>query len=220
MHNYNILVVDDNKAVTTTLKIVFRNIFKNVMTLNSTKSLSGILMSSSFDAVLLDMNYNANHLDGKEGLTWLRKIKDMSNPPAVVLITAFADVPLAVQGLKDGAEDFVTKPWDNDELVEKILKAIEKNKANKSNTELQKAVRELHSDNTELMERLEEEKHKTLETLEKEHIEAILKETSYNLSQSANILGLHRQTLYNKARKHGLHGDIKHSDKEDTEKKS
>lgn len=206
MYNYSILVVDDNKAVTTTLKIVFRNVFEKVMVLNSPIGLSKIAERGTFDAILLDMNYSSKKLDGEEGLNWLRRIKSYPNSPAVILITAFADVPLAVQGLKDGAEDFVTKPWDNEDLVNKIVKAIEKRKQTKTAVELEKTMNELKDEKATLEEKLAKDKLRPLESLEREHIEEVLAETKYNLTQTANILGLTRQTLYNKAKKYGLIG--------------
>ena len=73
------------------------------------------------------MNFDNGRLDGADGLFWLRRIKESPDAPAVVLITAFGDVPLAVEAMKLGAEDFVTKPWDNDELKAKLRRAVAAN---------------------------------------------------------------------------------------------
>lgn len=126
MYPYKIAVIDDNQAVLKSLKLVLKRVFVSVVTLPNPNSLPSLLESEEIDVILLDMNFNAQRLDGEEGISWLKYIKQQPNPPAVVLITAFGDIGLAVQSLKEGAEDFVSKPWDNDELVEKLLAAIEK----------------------------------------------------------------------------------------------
>ena len=111
-----ILIVDDNAAVRTTLKLVLGGEFEEVAAVGDPTLLPAILSRGNVDAVLLDMNFDNRKLDGSDGLFWLERIKSMAQAPAVVLITAFGDVPLAVEAMKRGAEDFVTKPWENGEL--------------------------------------------------------------------------------------------------------
>ena len=123
MYDYHIAIIDDNKAVLQSLKLVLEGVFRSVTVMTLPNALPAILAAGKVDAVLLDMNFSAQKLDGQEGLTWLRYIKQQENPPAVVMITAFGDINIAVNSLKEGAEDFITKPWDNDELVEKLLAA-------------------------------------------------------------------------------------------------
>lgn len=126
MYDYRIAIIDDNQAVLKTLKLVLKGVFASVVTLPHPNLLPALLSGEKVDAVLLDMNFSAQRLDGEEGLSWLKYIKSRPNPPAVVLITAFGDISLAVTSLKEGAEDFVTKPWNNDELIGTLLKAIER----------------------------------------------------------------------------------------------
>jgi DNA-binding NtrC family response regulator len=136
-------------------------------------------------------------LDGQDGIKWLRYIKSQENPPAVVMITAFGDINLAVSSLKDGAEDFITKPWDNDELVEKLLGAIDKRRRQQS--EIEKA-----SETELLKEQQEATRQMTLEELEKFHIMDMMQECENNLTEVAKRLGIGRQSLYYKLKKYGV----------------
>ena len=115
MTEAKIIVIDDNAAVLKTLGIVLRGAFTTVVTVGDPKLIPAIIGAGDVDAVLLDMNFGSGRLDGQDGLFWLDRIKQRSNlpsPPAVVLITAFGDVSLAVESLKQGADDFVQKPWN------------------------------------------------------------------------------------------------------------
>ena len=100
MYDYRIAIIDDNQAVLKTLKLVLKGVFVSVVTLPHPNSLPALLASEKVDVVLLDMNFSAQRLDGEEGLNWLKYIKSQPNPPAVVLITAFGDISLAVTSLK------------------------------------------------------------------------------------------------------------------------
>lgn len=129
MTEAKIIVIDDNAAVLKTLGIVLRGAFTTVVTVGDPKLIPAIIGAGDVDAVLLDMNFGSGRLDGQDGLFWLDRIKQRSNlpsPPAVVLITAFGDVSLAVESLKQGADDFVQKPWNNDRLIQVLGDAIVK----------------------------------------------------------------------------------------------
>ena len=127
---YNtIVVVDDNTAILTALKICLAAEFEHVVTLTSPDTLVATLANEqNVDAVLLDMNFSLGVNTGQDGLFWLRTIKKLHPNTPVVLITAYADVQLAVNGLKYGAADFVTKPWDNDNLIGVLRDAIDSNR--------------------------------------------------------------------------------------------
>lgn len=189
-----LLIIDDNEAVLRTLKLVLNGVFDRIVTVSNPRLLPALLSVDDVDAVLLDMNFDARKLDGSEGLFWLDRIKERENPPAVVLITAFGDVPLAVEAMKRGAEDFVTKPWDNDVLTEKLHKAIAKRR---QRMEEQKTVAEAHL----YKERAKEQGNMTLDELKTEHIRRIIKECGGNLTLAAERLGINRQTLYNQMKK-------------------
>lgn len=185
-----ILIIDDNPAVRATLKIVLGNEFGEVVAAGDPRLIPALLGSGTLDAVVLDMNFDSSRLDGSDGLFWLERIKAAGDAPAVVLITAFGDVPLAVEAMKLGAEDFITKPWDNDILIEKLHKAIEKNRQAKS------AARSV--DNAREIERRDSIRSRmTLSELKLEHIRHVIGQCGGNLSAAAGQLGINRQTLYN-----------------------
>lgn len=197
MYDYHVVIIDDNRAVLQSLKLVLEDVFATVTTMMVPYSLPAILSGGKVDVVLLDMNFSAQKLDGQDGIKWLRYIKSQENPPAVVMITAFGDINLAVSSLKDGAEDFITKPWDNDELVEKLLGAIEKRR--RQQTEIEKA-----SETELLKEQQEATRQMTLEELEKFHIMDMMQECENNLTEVAKRLGIGRQSLYYKLKKYGV----------------
>jgi DNA-binding NtrC family response regulator len=197
MYDYHVVIIDDNRAVLQSLKLVLEDVFATVTTMMVPYSLPAILLGGKVDVVLLDMNFSAQKLDGQDGIKWLRYIKSQENPPAVVMITAFGDINLAVSSLKDGAEDFITKPWDNDELVEKLLGAIEKRR--RQQTEIEKA-----SETELLKEQQEATRQMTLEELEKFHIMDMMQECENNLTEVAKRLGIGRQSLYYKLKKYGV----------------
>ena len=197
MYDYHVVIIDDNRAVLQSLKLVLEDVFATVTTMMVPYSLPAILSVGKVDVVLLDMNFSAQKLDGQDGIKWLRYIKSQENPPAVVMITAFGDINLAVSSLKDGAEDFITKPWDNDELVEKLLGAIEKRR--RQQTEIEKA-----SETELLKEQQEATRQMTLEELEKFHIMDMMQECENNLTEVAKRLGIGRQSLYYKLKKYGV----------------
>ena len=197
MYDYHIAIIDDNKAVLQSLKLVLEGVFRSVTVMTLPNALPAILAAGKVDAVLLDMNFSAQKLDGQEGLTWLRYIKQQENPPAVVMITAFGDINIAVNSLKEGAEDFITKPWDNDELVEKLLAAIDKCRE-------QKNLNRKASEAGVLIEKQGTLKQMTLDEVEKQHILEMMQECGNNLSDVARRLNIGRQKLYSKLKKYGL----------------
>lgn len=189
-----LLIIDDNEAVLRSLKLVFTGVFDHVVTAKNPQLLPAMLSAGDVDAVLLDMNFNTCRLDGSDGLFWLTRIKSSPSAPAVVLITAFGDVPLAVEAMKRGAEDFVTKPWDNDDLIAKLNRAMEKCRMKKAE---QSAVSEANL----YRERADERKNMTLEEIKADHINNVVKECGGNLTLAASRLGINRQTLYNQMKK-------------------
>ena len=132
MTEAKIIVIDDNAAILKTLGIVLKGVFTTVITVGDPQLIPAIISAGDVDVVLLDMNFGTGRLDGQDGLFWLDRIKHRSHlphPPAVVLITAFGDVALAVESLKQGADDFVQKPWNNDRLIQILNDAINKRRA-------------------------------------------------------------------------------------------
>lgn len=167
-----ILIVDDNAAVLTAMRYLLDSTFDQILTTSQPNEILKIMAQQPVDMVLLDMNFTLGVNSGNEGLFWLRTIRKHHPQTPVVLLTAYADVSLAVKGLKNGASDFIAKPWDNDELVRKL-----------------KDVLDMQSEIV------------TLDEMEARHIRRAIDHCHGNLSRAAEMLGITRQTLYNKMKR-------------------
>ena len=121
--NGNILIVDDNRGVLAALQLLLKPHFERIATLASPASLPAMLREDGWSVLLLDMNFTSGINNGNEGLYWLHEAKRLRPDLPVVLFTAYADIDLAVRGIKEGATDFVVKPWDNHRLVETLTTA-------------------------------------------------------------------------------------------------
>ena len=124
--NGKILVVDDNAGIRNTLKILLPLYFKEVETLPSPVAVTAAIERFRPDVVLLDMNFKADINTGNEGLYWTQEIKKFAPSVEVVLFTAYADIQLAVEGMKRGAFDFIVKPWENERLISILTAARDK----------------------------------------------------------------------------------------------
>ena len=118
-----IIIVDDNKGVLTAIQILLKSYFSKVVALSSPVTLTSVLREEMPEVVLLDMNFTSGINTGNEGLFWLHEIKKVRPDLPVVLFTAYADIELAIRGIKEGATDFIVKPWDNQKLVETLQTA-------------------------------------------------------------------------------------------------
>ena len=118
-----ILVVDDNSGIRAALKLLLPMHFTQVEVIPSPVELISRIADFQPDVVLLDMNFHTDINTGNEGLYWLSEIKKRRQDIEVVLFTAYADIKLAVEGMKRGAFDFIVKPWENDKLVETLENA-------------------------------------------------------------------------------------------------
>ncbi|MDE6002405.1 MAG: response regulator [Prevotella sp.] len=168
--NYGtILVVDDNPAILTAVKICLGDVFERIITLAAPDTILATIQQEHVDVILLDMNFSLGVNSGQEGMIWLSAIHRKHPDIPVVLVTAYADVKLAVRGLKNGAVDFVTKPWNNEELIRVLKDAIDNSK--------------------ELV---------PLDEVEKEHVKKVVDRCHGNMSKAAELLGITRQTLYKK----------------------
>lgn len=123
-----ILIVDDNRNILTTVRMLLDSIFANIITIANPNSIPAKLREEHPDVVLLDMNFSSGINSGNEGLYWLREIKSLSPKTEVVLFTAYADIQLAVTGIKEGAVDFIVKPFDNEKMIGTLLEARDRNK--------------------------------------------------------------------------------------------
>lgn len=141
-----ILVVDDNKNVLNALNILLKNYFEEVILLSSPNTLISVVKNNKPDVILLDMNYSAGINTGNEGLFWLSEIKKVDEEIPVVLFTAYADIELAVNALKNGANDFIVKPWDNTKLLATLQSALALRLSRKEVTKLKEKQVVLNSE--------------------------------------------------------------------------
>lgn len=118
-----ILVVDDNKAILTAVKLLLRSCFEKIITIHTPNLIKQSLQENAVDVILLDMNFSAGINNGNEGLYWLGEIKKSYPTVQVVLFTAYADIELAVKGMKEGANNFIVKPWENQKLIDTLVAA-------------------------------------------------------------------------------------------------
>ena len=173
MTNYGtLLVVDDNPAIFTTLEICLERVFGKIVTLTTPDAILATLEQEKVDVILLDMNFSLGINNGQEGLIWVQAIHRRHPNIPIVVMTAYADVKLAVKGLKSGAVDFVTKPWDNHELIRVLKDAVD--------------------EATEVI---------PLEKMEEEHVRKVVDKCHGNISKAAELLEISRQRLYKKLKK-------------------
>lgn len=131
-----ILVVDDNKGILTAVQMLLGTCFEKVLTISTPNKIKATLHDEAIDVVLLDMNFSAGINTGNEGLFWLSEIKKEEPTVQVVLFTAYADIDLAVRGIKEGATDFVVKPWNNAKLLETLQTAYNIRRSTRKGTSI------------------------------------------------------------------------------------
>lgn len=131
LKNACVLIIDDDVDVLTAVRLLLRPEVKEVVTEKNPENIRSLLARQSFDVILLDMNFNSSINTGNEGIFWLKKIKEFKSDAAVIMITAYGDIDLAIRSLKEGAFDFVVKPWHNERLLGTIEEAY-KSKNNKA----------------------------------------------------------------------------------------
>lgn len=135
LKNASILIIDDDLDVLTAVRLLLRPEVKEIMTEKNPENIRSILAKQSFDVILLDMNFTSSINTGNEGLFWLRKIKELKSDAAVIMITAYGDIDLAIRSLKEGAFDFIVKPWHNEKLIGVIKDALkQKDNADRSSS--------------------------------------------------------------------------------------
>lgn len=146
MKKGNLLIVDDNQAVLNSLQILLKSEFSSIKTISNPNQLHRELERGETDIVLLDMNFKAGVNTGNEGIYWLREIKKKVPLAEVIMITAYGDVELAVRSLKEGAADFVLKPWDNEKLKATLEAAFRLRRSNLEISSLRSRERQLKAD--------------------------------------------------------------------------
>jgi len=131
----SVLVIDDDVDVLTAVRLLLRPEVREIVTEKNPENIRSLLSKHEFDVILLDMNFNSSINTGNEGIFWLKKIKELKSNICVIMITAYGDIDLAIRSLKEGAFDFVVKPWQNEKLLATIKDAVRR-KENKGSAPL------------------------------------------------------------------------------------
>jgi len=134
LKNASILVIDDDPDVLTAVKLLLKPEAKEILTEKNPENLRWHLSKDNFDMILLDMNFTSSINTGNEGIFWLNEIKKAKPDSSVIMITAYGDIDLAVRSLKEGASDFILKPWHNEKLITIIKDALKRKETKASLT--------------------------------------------------------------------------------------
>lgn len=148
--NENILIVDDDRDVLLTAELVLKDGQKRIHCIANPSDLPKLLETKKFDVVLLDMNFTRGLTSGEEGFYWLRKIKELSVDTQVIMATAYGEIDLAVEAIKQGASDFLVKPWNNEKLVSTVNTCVQLSQSKQK-------IRQLENTQQALNEKLESE---------------------------------------------------------------
>ena len=173
-----ILVIDDKPEVHQAVALALEPWVERVESAASPEAVPALMASTRFDCALLDMNFAAGDRSGREGMTALDAIKAADPALAVILMTAYGAVSLAVESLKRGADDFLLKPWRNEALVAAVREAAGRTEAARGGA--------------------------SLDALERSAIAGALGRHDGNIARTAAALGLSRPALYRRMAKHGL----------------
>ncbi len=184
-----ILLLDDDPDVGLAAQLLLNRRVAAVTCLRRPAELQGALDRLQPALLLLDLNFGPGRTGGAQGLQLLAEVQQRAQPPAVVVMTAYADIELAVQALKRGAFDFITKPWDNVRLIATCREAL---------------LRSTLATADEAQPPLATEPVRTLAAQERAAVLAAMAEAEGNLSAAARKLGLSRAALYRRLDKHGL----------------
>lgn len=138
-----LLIVDDHKQVLKALIQLLESEFESVAGISNPNQIISCLSRERYDVILLDMNFSAGINTGNEGLYWLNRILKSDPSAVVVMITAYADADLAVRAIKEGATDFVVKPWDNNKLIATLQAALKLRQSKTENTRLRDRQKQL-----------------------------------------------------------------------------
>lgn len=129
LKNASILVIDDDTDVLTAVKLLLKTEAREVDTEKNPENIRHLLSQKKYDLLLLDMNFNSIINTGNEGIYWLKKIREWGHQAIIIMITAYGDIDLAVRSLKEGASDFMVKPWHNEKLLSTIRELLEKHRS-------------------------------------------------------------------------------------------
>ncbi|HBH21863.1 MAG TPA: hypothetical protein DDY13_00425 [Cytophagales bacterium] len=125
-HNASILLIDDDPDILLAAKFLLKKHFTKIKATSKPYEVPEILQNEFYDIILLDLNYSAGATSGQEGFQLLGKIKNITPDVKVIMMTAYGDIDLAIRAMKEGAEDFIVKPWDNSKLIATVVSAFKK----------------------------------------------------------------------------------------------
>jgi DNA-binding NtrC family response regulator len=121
----NILIIDDNEEILVALRLFLSNHFAQITTEKNPARIPALIQKMSYDVILLDMNFKAGINTGNEGIFWMREMLKIDPAAVIIFMTAFADIELAVRAIREGATDFIEKPWEEDKLLARITAALQ-----------------------------------------------------------------------------------------------
>ncbi len=141
-----ILIIDDDQDVLLSARLLLKRHFSLITTVEDPRRAPSLMEEESYDVVLLDMNFTRDATSGKEGFFWLEKILEIDPAAVVILITAYGDIQLAVQAIKEGAADFILKPWENERLIATISTGLNLRKSRIEVDRLKNCQKQLNAD--------------------------------------------------------------------------
>ena len=187
-----ILVVDDDPDVLRAAQLLLRQYFEKILTTTDPHDVPGLMGSERIDVFLVDMNFAIGQHSGVEGLNCLEQIRRIDPDAVVILMTAFGDLNTAVQAMREGAADFVLKPWQNEKLLATLSVAAELRRTRATVNRLGAAHQGSDADSL------------NLEASERSMVSRALEEAKGNISHAAQALGITRAALYRRIEKFGL----------------
>ncbi|MFT7151068.1 MAG: two-component system response regulator HydG, partial [Nonlabens sp.] len=140
-----ILIVDDDNYVMLSIRILLEQYYSDVRGINNPLQIESAFSENYYDVVILDMNFKAGETEGKDGLRFLKQIRDTAPTTSVIFITAYGEINLAIEAIKDGAFDFIVKPWQNEKLLSTVSAAFKLNKSAKQVEQLTSKQQVLNS---------------------------------------------------------------------------
>ncbi len=185
-----VLVVDDDSDVLTAARLLLRQYFGKILTTADPDDVPELMASERIDVFLVDMNFAIGQNRGIEGLNCLEQVRGIDPDAVVVLMTAFGALNTAVQAMREGAADFILKPWQNEKLVATLSVAAELRRTRATVNRLGGPGSEADSLN--------------LEANERKMVSRALEEANGNISHAAGALGITRAALYRRIEKFGL----------------
>ena len=145
-HQGKILIVDDDAEVRLSLRLFLKRHFQIVEAESQPQKLPKLLGQNDYDLILLDMNFSTGATDGSEGIRWLNKILELTPRTPVIMITAYGYIEMAVKAIKEGATDFISKPWQNEKLLATVLAVYQLGRSRQEVQQLQTKQRVLSQD--------------------------------------------------------------------------